>query len=69
MVTPLLGPVEVRDGSAPLRLGGRKPRALLARPAPDADRTAPAGRLVEDLSGEDAPGTAAKTVQIHGQAA
>jgi hypothetical protein len=39
MVTLLLGPFEVRDGSAPARLGGRKPRALLARLSLDANRT------------------------------
>ena len=65
MVTLLLGPFEVRDGSAPVRLGGRKPRALLARLALDANRTVPAERLIEDLWGEDAPGSAAKMVQIH----
>ena len=65
MVTLLLGPFEVRDGSAPVRLGGRKPRALLARLALDANRTVPAERLIEDLWGEDVPGTAAKMVQIH----
>ncbi len=65
MVTLLLGPFEVRDGSAPMRLGGRKPRALLARLALDANRTVPIERLIEDLWGEDAPGSAAKMVQIH----
>jgi DNA-binding SARP family transcriptional activator len=65
MVTLILGPFEVRDGSAPVRLGGRKPRALLARLALDANRTVPAERLIEDLWGEDAPDTAAKMVQIH----
>jgi DNA-binding SARP family transcriptional activator len=65
MVTLLLGPFEVRYGSAPVRLGGRKPRALLARLALDANRTVPAERLIEDLWGEDVPGTAAKMVQIH----
>jgi DNA-binding SARP family transcriptional activator len=65
MVTLLLGPFEVRDGSAPVRLGGRKPRALLARLALDANRTVPAERLIEDLWGEEVPGTAAKMVQIH----
>lgn len=65
MVTLLLGPFEVRDGSAPVRLGGRKPRALLARLALDANRTVPVERLIEDLWGEDVPGTAAKMVQIH----
>src|SRR5215208_4676198 len=65
MVTLLLGPFEVRDGSAPVRLGGRKPRALLARLALDANRTVPVDRLIEDLWGEDVPGTATKMVQIH----
>jgi DNA-binding SARP family transcriptional activator len=65
MVTLLLGPFEVRDGPAAVRLGGRKPRALLARLALDANRTVPAERLVEDLWGEDAPVTAPKMVQIH----
>jgi DNA-binding SARP family transcriptional activator len=65
MVTLLLGPFEMRDGSAQLRLGGRKPRALLARLALDANRTVPADRLIDDLWGEDAPATAAKMVQIH----
>src|SRR4051812_33835473 len=65
MVTLLLGPLEVRDETAPVKLGGRKARALLARLALDANRTVPAERLIEDLWGEDPPGTAAKMVQIH----
>ena len=65
MVTLLLGPLEVRDGTAPVKLGGRKARALLARLALDANRTVPAERLIEDLWGEDPPETAAKMVQIH----
>ena len=65
MVTLILGPLEVRDGTAPVKLGGRKARALLARLALDANRTVPAERLIEDLWGEDPPETAAKMVQIH----
>ena len=65
MVTLILGPLEVRDGPAPVKLGGRKSRALLARLALDANRTVPAERLIEDLWGEDPPETAAKMVQIH----
>jgi DNA-binding SARP family transcriptional activator len=65
MVTLLLGPLEVRDETAPVKLGGRKARALLARLALDANRTVPAERLIEDLWGEDPPETAAKMVQIH----
>ena len=65
MVTLLLGPFEVRDGTAPVRLGGRKPRALLARLALDANRTVPVERLIVDLWGEDAPATAPKMIQMH----
>ena len=65
MVTLILGPLEVRDGTEPVKLGGRKARALLARLALDANRTVPAERLIEDLWGEDPPETAAKMVQIH----
>src|SRR3954452_8865647 len=65
MVTLLLGPLEVHDGTAPVKLGGRKARALLARLALDANRPVPAERLVEDLWGEDPPDTAGKMVQIH----
>jgi len=65
MVTLLLGPLEVHDGTAPVQLGGRKARALLARLALDPNRTVPAERLVEDLWGEDPPETAGKMVQIH----
>src|SRR4051812_20555373 len=61
----LLGPFEVREASEPVPLGGRKPRALLARLALDANRTVPADRLIVDLWGEDAPDSAAKMVQIH----
>jgi DNA-binding SARP family transcriptional activator len=65
MVTLLLGPFEMSDGAETMRLGGRKPRALLARLALDANRTVPVDRLVEDLWGEEAPASAAKMVQIH----
>src|SRR4051794_9717976 len=61
----LLGPLEALDGATPLALGSRKPRALLARLALDAGRTVSVQRLVDDLWGEAAPGSAAKMVQIH----
>ena len=48
----LLGPLEVRDGSSPVSLGGRKPRALLARLALDANRTVPVDRLIEERDRE-----------------
>jgi DNA-binding SARP family transcriptional activator len=62
----VLGPLEVLDaGGARVRLGGRKPRALLARLILDANRTVSVERLVEDLWGEDGPESAVKMVHIH----
>ena len=62
----LLGPLEVVDGGGvSLRLGGRKPRALLARLALDAGRTVSVEQLVDDLWGEDVPESAVKMVHIH----
>ncbi|MDA0161965.1 winged helix-turn-helix domain-containing protein [Solirubrobacter ginsenosidimutans] len=62
----VLGPLEVLDGGGkPLMLGGRKPRALLARLLLDANRTVSVERLVDDLWGEDVPDSAVKMVHIH----
>src|SRR5690349_3588527 len=62
----VLGPLEVIDESGePLRLGGRKPRSLLARLLLDANRTVSIERLVDDLWGEDVPDSAVKMVHIH----
>ena len=62
----LLGPLEVVDhGGDSLKLGGRKPRALLARLALDAGRTVSVEQLVDDLWGEDVPESAVKMVHIH----
>jgi len=61
----LLGPLEVRDGTTRVPLGGRKQRALLARLLLEAGRTVSVERLVDDLWGDAAPDTAAKMVQIH----
>ena len=61
----ILGPLEAVDGTAALRLGGRKQRALLARLLLDANRTVSVDRLVDDLWGENPPDTAAKMVQVY----
>src|SRR5215210_4156155 len=61
----VLGTFEVVDGGAPLRLGGRKPRALLARLLLDHNRTVAVDRLVDDLWGEDVPDSAVKMIHIH----
>ncbi|MDQ3740299.1 MAG: winged helix-turn-helix domain-containing protein, partial [Actinomycetota bacterium] len=60
----ILGPLEVIDGGAPVALGGRKQRALVARLVLDANRTVAVERLVDDLWGDDVPDTAVKMVQI-----
>src|SRR5262245_55979713 len=61
----LLGPLEVRDGSEPVVVAGRKQRALLARLLLDANRTVARERLIDDLWGEGVPESAQKMVQIY----
>jgi DNA-binding SARP family transcriptional activator len=61
----LLGPLEAGADAAPLRLGGRKPRALLACLLLDANRTVSIEQLIDELWGEAPPETATKMVQIY----
>ena len=62
----ILGPLEVRDDDgAPVALGGRRQRALLARLLLEADRTVAVDQLVDDLWGHDVPGSAVKMVHIY----
>ena len=61
----ILGPIEVRDGSGAVALGGIKPRAVLAVLLLNANEPVSAERLALALWGEDAPGGAVKTVQVH----
>ncbi len=61
----LLGPLDVAHGGASIALGPPRQRALLARLLLDANHTVSIDRLVDDLWGEDVPGTAAKMIQIH----
>jgi len=62
----LLGPFEVTDEhGAALALGGRKPRALLARLALEPNRTVSVERLVDDLWGDEVPESATKMIHIH----
>jgi DNA-binding SARP family transcriptional activator/type II secretory pathway predicted ATPase ExeA/TPR repeat protein len=65
MEVRLLGPLEAVVGDTPLRLGGRRQRALLARLVLDLNRTVSVDRLVDDLWGEDVPETAVKMVHIY----
>ena len=61
----ILGPIAVRNGSGDLSLGGNKPRAVLAVLLLNPNQPVSAERLALALWGEDAPGGAVKTVQVH----
>ncbi|MEO3868753.1 BTAD domain-containing putative transcriptional regulator [Nonomuraea sp. B12E4] len=61
----LLGPVEVWSGGRQVRLGGSKPRALLAALLLDAGRVVTAERLMEAIWQEDPPPTARGVLQTY----
>ncbi|HEV7804202.1 MAG TPA: BTAD domain-containing putative transcriptional regulator [Solirubrobacteraceae bacterium] len=61
----ILGPIDVRNASGAVTLGGNKPRAVLAVLLLHANEPVSAERLALALWGEDAPGGAVKTVQVH----
>jgi len=61
----LLGPLEARVDGRPLRLGGPRERALLARLAVCVNEAVPAGTLVADVWGDDPPRTAANALHVH----
>jgi predicted ATPase/DNA-binding SARP family transcriptional activator len=61
----ILGPVEVVGDRGALRLGGAKPRAILAVLALHANESVSAERLALALWGEDAPPSAVKRIQVH----
>ncbi len=59
----ILGPLEVVSAGRSVRLGGRKPRALLADLLIHANAVVPADRLIEDLWGEAPPEDATNALQ------
>src|SRR5213079_2900052 len=61
----LLGPLEALAGNAPVQVAAGKQRALLALLLLNANRTVSRGQIVDALWGGEAPGSAAKMVQIH----
>jgi eukaryotic-like serine/threonine-protein kinase len=61
----ILGPLEALDEGRVVRLGGTKQRALLAVFLLHANETLSTDRLIDELWGERAPATAAKTVQVY----
>jgi DNA-binding SARP family transcriptional activator len=61
----ILGPLEVLDEDQPVVLAGGRQRALLALLLLHANETLSTDRLIDELWGDRAPATAAKTVQVH----
>jgi predicted ATPase/DNA-binding SARP family transcriptional activator len=59
----VLGPLEVEGGAGPLRLGGRKQRALLGLLLLHAGEVVSGERLVDELWGERPPATAATSLR------
>ncbi len=60
----VLGPLEVWDAGAEVSLGGPKPRALLAVLLLHPNEVVPAGRLIDELWGEDSPDGAEGALRV-----
>ncbi len=61
----ILGPLEVDGEEGPLRLGGLKPRAVLAHLLIRANRVVPSELLIDELWGEELPEDARNALQTH----
>ena len=61
----VLGAVEARCRGRPLPLGGVKQQSVLAMMLLEAGRVVPASAMIAGLWGDDAPSTAAATLQVH----
>src|ERR1700761_5328088 len=61
----VLGPLQVRQGGAPVGIPGAKPRAILTMLGLHDGSVVSADALVELLWGDDPPRTAAKALQTH----
>jgi DNA-binding SARP family transcriptional activator len=59
----ILGPLEVLDGGAPVRLAGRNQRALLALLLLNAGEVVSTDRLSDGLWGAEPPRTASTSLQ------
>ncbi len=59
----ILGPLEVVADGVPLRLGGPRPRALLAALLVETDRFVSRDRLIDELWGDEPPATAGNALQ------
>jgi DNA-binding SARP family transcriptional activator len=60
----VLGPLEVSDGSDVMSIPGAKERSLLALLLLHGGRVVSADRLIDELWGEEPPGTARKSLQV-----
>jgi peptide/nickel transport system substrate-binding protein len=60
----VLGPIEVRVGDSPLRIGGPRQRALLAFLLLSANEIVSRDRLIEELFGETRPESADHTLRV-----
>jgi DNA-binding SARP family transcriptional activator len=63
----ILGPLEVARDGVPIALGAAQQRALLAVLVLHRGEAVSTDRLTDELWGERAPATAAKTVQVYGR--
>jgi predicted ATPase/DNA-binding SARP family transcriptional activator len=62
----VLGPLEVlADDGAPVRIGGKRPRALLALLLLHANQPVSTDRLIDGIWGESPPASAAGALQVH----
>ncbi len=59
----VLGPLQVVEDGVALRLGGPRPRALLAALLMETDRFISRDRLIDELWGDDPPATAENSLQ------
>src|SRR5262245_27569560 len=59
----ILGPLEARDGARTLALGGPKQRAVLALLLLHANQVVTTDRIIDQLWGEDPPGTVKVVLQ------
>src|SRR5438876_75092 len=61
----ILGPLQVTEGGRVVALGAAKQKALLAALLLHANEPVSSDRLIDELWGEQAPGKAAKSVQVY----
>src|SRR5664279_1545369 len=59
----VLGPLEIVDDGVSVRLGGPRPRALLAALLVETDRFVSRDRLIDELWGDEPPATAENSLQ------